>query len=153
MWTRIGVWRRRHTNRYKNTKSPPVYRGDLNITYGLLKSLEKISYLIHTEDRTTLISIFHHAYVIWNLYEFYIHNNFNLLLTFLQTWWLCRNLPIHSWVRKSILHITDRQDIIWCYRDIAFYIWHCVPNILLWLILCNAVGLPLKYRRVQADRS
>ena len=25
---------------------------------------------------------------------------------------------------------------------ICFYIWHCVPNILLWSILCKTVGLP-----------
>ena len=25
---------------------------------------------------------------------------------------------------------------------IVFYIWHCVPNILLWSILCKTVGLP-----------
>ena len=31
-WTRI-CGRRRRTNRYKNIKSPPVYRGDLNITW------------------------------------------------------------------------------------------------------------------------
>ena len=24
----------------------------------------------------------------------------------------------------------------------SFYIWHCVPNILLWSILCKTVGLP-----------
>ena len=24
----------------------------------------------------------------------------------------------------------------------GFYIWHCVPNILLWSILCKTVGLP-----------
>ena len=26
--------------------------------------------------------------------------------------------------------------------DLRFYIWHCVPNILLWSILCKTVGLP-----------
>ena len=25
---------------------------------------------------------------------------------------------------------------------IGFYIWHCVPNIMLWSILCKTVGLP-----------
>ena len=27
-------------------------------------------------------------------------------------------------------------------RSGGFYIWHCVPNILLWSILCKTVGLP-----------
>ena len=29
---------------------------------------------------------------------------------------------------------------------IRFYIWHCVPNILLWSILCKTVGLPSSTR-------
>ena len=28
------------------------------------------------------------------------------------------------------------------HRCVSFYIWHCVPNILLWSILCKTVGLP-----------
>ena len=27
-------------------------------------------------------------------------------------------------------------------QTVSFYIWHCVPNILLWSILCKTVGLP-----------
>ena len=31
---------------------------------------------------------------------------------------------------------------VWLIWYHCFYIWHCVPNILLWSILCKTVGLP-----------
>ena len=43
--------------------------------------------------------------------------------------------PDSRWIPEGFLvdHIMQRH---------SFYIWHCVPNILLWSILCKTVGLP-----------
>ena len=41
-----------------------------------------------------------------------------------------------SFVRR-IRHALPRRVV-----SSNFYIWHCVPNILLWSILCKTVGLP-----------
>ena len=43
---------------------------------------------------------------------------------------------------SCIIHVVCYQ-VCWSSRFfLAFYIWHCVPNILLWSILCKTVGLP-----------
>ena len=52
----------------------------------------------------------------------------------LAHWFKCKQFPLHN---ETILIIHDSVDLI-----IGFYIWHCVPNILLWSILCKTVGLP-----------
>ena len=40
----------------------------------------------------------------------------------------------------TLIQCAARQDLPEVME--GFYIWHCVPNILLWSILCKTVGLP-----------
>ena len=56
-----------------------------------------------------------------------------------------------SWEQLSelfMLHFVNMGDLggwrYWIQHEqyFGFYIWHCVPNILLWSILCKTVGLP-----------
>ena len=48
---------------------------------------------------------------------------------------------VGEWVTQ---HVRGRIEIVHsCVASRhSFYIWHCVPNILLWSILCKTVGLP-----------
>ena len=58
----------------------------------------------------------------------------------------------HKWpVTRNCFHLMTSScctnfDLIWWGQEwmesLHFYIWHCVPNILLWSILCKTVGLP-----------
>ena len=47
-------------------------------------------------------------------------------------------LEIYSWFYQMCQHAWVSSESM-C---VGFYIWHCVPNILLWSILCKTVGLP-----------
>ena len=52
--------------------------------------------------------------------------------------WLHTSAP---WVNSSPPGQNGRHSGRWHFQ-LHFYIWHCVPNILLWSILCKTVGLP-----------
>ena len=48
-----------------------------------------------------------------------------------------RSGQFHGFSDALIQHFT-----IHLHNFMGFYIWHCVPNILLWSTLCKTVGLP-----------
>ena len=61
-----------------------------------------------------------------------------------KTMWSTSWTGIMLYVKYAKLveyHIYSFAECIASRKD-RFYIWHCVPNILLWSILCKTVGLP-----------
>ena len=46
-------------------------------------------------------------------------------------------------IHENVNHIKHVKHVGWKFVPGShFYIWHCVPKILLWSILCKTVGLP-----------
>ena len=51
-------------------------------------------------------------------------------------------MPLKLSFEMAYIYLGEISQYICAIASSTFYIWHCVPNILLWSILCKTVGLP-----------